>query len=315
MTFSTAPIDVVAPATSANLGPGFDALGLALRLHDRLTATVTGGGLRVEVEGAGAWAVPRDETHLVVRSMRAAFDRLGVRPPGLHLQCRNVIPHGFGLGSSAAAIVSGIVAARALVEGAPPALSDEEVLALASSIEGHPDNVAACLLGGLTIAWTQDGEGRAIRRDTRVGGVLLVPAEPVSTEAARALLPPTVQHEAAAANAGRAALLVAAMTGSEPSREVLFAATREWLHQEQRSGAMPGTWSLLEQLRAEKLPAVVSGAGPSVLVLLPDDPHGTVLAEVRRRTPQGWTCRAVGVEPVGARVLGMSDDSPALRGS
>ncbi|MDQ3629498.1 MAG: homoserine kinase [Actinomycetota bacterium] len=316
MTFSPAPVDVVAPATSANLGPGFDALGLALALHDHLTALVTTGGLHVEVEGIGAQALARDETHLVVRSMRAAFDRLGVRPPGLRLHCRNTIPHGRGLGSSAAAIVSGIVAARALVAGGDAALSDGEALALAASIEGHPDNVAACLLGGLAIAWTQDEKGRAIRRDTTVRTVLLVPEQPVPTEVARALLPPTVPHHAAAATAGRAALLVAAMTAPEPSRDLLFAATQEWLHQEQRRSAMPATWSLLEQLRADALPAVVSGAGPSVLVLLPGGPDGAAVSQVRRRTPHGWSCHVLGVDPQGARVVaGMTYGAPALAGT
>jgi len=303
VTFSTSPVDVVAPATSANLGPGFDALGLALSLQDQLTVAVTARGLHIEVEGVGAQDVPRDGTHLVVRSMHAAFDRLGVRPPGLHLRCRNAIPHGRGLGSSAAAIVSGIVAARALVSGGITAPSDGDVLALAASMEGHPDNVAACLLGGLTIAWTQEGRARAIRRDTTVRGVLLVPEESVPTELARAMLPPTVPHGAAAATAGRAALLVAAMTAPEPNRELLFAATQEWLHQEQRRSAMPVTWSLLELLRADGLPAVVSGAGPSVLVLLPGRPDSVPVADVRRWTPRGWTCQVLDVDVQGARVL------------
>lgn len=311
MTFSPAPVDVLAPATSANLGPGYDSLGLALTLRDQLTATVTAGGLVVEVEGVGAQDLPRDETHLVVRSMRATFEWLGVHPPGLHLHCRNVIPHCRGLGSSAAAIVSGIVAARALVAGGLTALPDGAALALAASIEGHPDNVAACLLGGLTIAWTHDGEARAIRRDTTVRGVLLVPEEPVPTEIARALLPPTVPHAAAAATAGRAALLVAAMTDPEPRRDLLFAATQEWLHQEQRRSAMPATWSLLELLRADVLPAVVSGAGPSVLVLLPGGPTVSALSEVRRRMPPGWTSHLLDVDLAGAHLLGGPGDAPA----
>ncbi len=303
MTFSPSPVDVVAPATSANLGPGFDSLGLALSLQDRLTVAVTAHGLHIEVEGVGDQELPRDETHLVVQSMQAAFDRLGVRPPGLHLRCRNAIPHGRGLGSSAAAIVSGIVAARALVVAGDAGLPDRAALALAASIEGHPDNVAACLLGGLAIAWTQDGEGRAVRRDPTVRAVLLVPEESVPTAFARTLLPPTVPHGAAAATAGRAALLVAAMTASEPSRELLFAATRDWLHQEQRRSAMPATWSLLELLRADGLPAVVSGAGPSVLVLSPQGPGSVPVADVRRRMPRGWACQVLDVDLAGARVL------------
>lgn len=314
MTFSRVPIDVVAPATSANLGPGFDSLGLALDLQDHLSVAVTADGLRIEVEGVGAQDVPRDETHLVVRSMLEAFDLLGVRPPGLHVHCRNAIPHGRGLGSSAAAIVSGIIAARALVTGGSEAMPDGDVLRLAASIEGHPDNVAACLLGGLAIAWSQDGRCRAIRRDTTVRTVLLVPAKSVPTEVARALLPPTVPHGAAAATAGRAALLVAAMTSPESGRDLLFAATAEWLHQEQRRRVMPSTWSLLELLRADALPAVVSGAGPSVLVLLPE-PDVSAVSDVRRRTPHGWTCHVLDVDLEGARVLGGPDGAPPSRGT
>ena len=159
------------PATCANLGPGFDALGLALTLHDDVTARVTDEALRIEVTGMGAGDVARDETHLVVRAMLATFDELGGRPPGLALHCVNRIPHGRGLGSSAAAIVGGVLAARALVADGTAALPDQDVLALATRLEGHPDNVAACLYGGLTVAWTEAGSGRAVRLDAHPGVV------------------------------------------------------------------------------------------------------------------------------------------------
>src|SRR5881398_120060 len=156
-TFRAAPIRVRVPATSANLGPGFDAFGLALSLYDDVVVRVTDEpGLTVDVAGMGAATVARNARNLVVRAMRATFDRLGGRPSGLELVCANRIPHGRGLGSSAAAIVAGIVAARALVAGGAERLDDAAALALAAEIEGHPDNVAACLLGGLTLAWSDD---------------------------------------------------------------------------------------------------------------------------------------------------------------
>ncbi len=149
------PVTVQVPATSANLGPGFDSLGLALSLHDTVQARVLPSGVDVTVTGIGAAAADLAEDHLVIRAMRAAFAIIGAQPPGIAIICRNEVPQGFGLGSSAAAIVSGILAARALA-GADgvAALPDAAVLRLATQIEGHPDNVAACLSGGLTICWT-----------------------------------------------------------------------------------------------------------------------------------------------------------------
>ncbi len=159
------PVVVRAPASSANLGPGFDALGLALSLHDVAVARVTGGGLDIEVSGEGSETAAAGEAHLVVRAMRAAFDVLGGQPPGLSLRSLNAIPHGRGLGSSAAAIVTGILAARGLARDGAALLPDDAVLALAASLEGHPDNVAACLHGGLTISWTALPPGPGYRPD------------------------------------------------------------------------------------------------------------------------------------------------------
>ena len=150
------PVVVRAPASSANLGPGFDALALALSLHDVAVARVTDRGLDIEVSGEGSETAAAGEGHLVVRAMRAAFDVLGAHPPGLGLRCLNAIPHGRGLGSSASAIVTGILAARGLTRDGAELLPDDAVLALAASLEGHPDNAAACLHGGLTISWTPD---------------------------------------------------------------------------------------------------------------------------------------------------------------
>jgi len=179
MALISTPVHIRVPATSANIGPGFDALGLALSRHDLVEARVAGSGVRVEVAGEGAGELPTDGSHLVVRAMAAAFEALGESPPGLRLRCRNGIPQARGLGSSSAAIVAGVLLARALTAGGAERLDDAAALALASRIEGHPDNVAPCLLGGFTIAYLTDGVGRAVRLtpSPAVTPVAYVPAE------------------------------------------------------------------------------------------------------------------------------------------
>lgn len=296
-TFVEGPVRVSVPATSANLGPGFDSLGLALSLRDELEAEIRADGLSVDVYGAGADAVPRDESHLVVRSMRAAFDQMGAQPPGLRLECRNLIPHARGLGSSSAAIVAGVVLARALVAGGQLLMSDEALLDLAADLEGHPDNVAPALHGGFVISGREDDQWFAVRSgvDPRVTAVVFVPPSPVETSVARGLLPDAVPHADAAANSGRTALLVAALAGQP---EHLLAATRDWLHQDQREPAMPATLALVHALRADGVPAVVSGAGPTVLAFGTND---TSSLEVR--CPDGWTCHSLAVETDGVRLL------------
>jgi homoserine kinase len=267
LTFATEPVSVSTPATSANLGPGFDALGLALTLYDDLTATVTGDSFRVTVRGEGADEFPNNEEHLVVRAMLAAFDTLGERPPGVAVQCYNRIPQARGLGSSSAAIVGGIQLARGLVAGGRRLLDDDDALRLAGRLEGHPDNV--------------------------VRPTVFVPTERGYTASARAALPPSVPHADAAFNAGRAALLTHALT-SDPA--LLFAATEDRLHQGYRAEAMPGTASLVAGLRSVGVAAVVSGAGPSVLALseVPADFHpGTE-----------WHAETLGVDAAGALVKG-----------
>ncbi|MFD6610362.1 homoserine kinase [Micromonospora chalcea] len=265
-TFIPGPVRVRVPATSANLGPGFDALGLALGRHDDVTAEVTGGGVQVSVTGEGAGELPADERHLIVTAMRATFDALGAQPAGLALECENRIPQARGLGSSSAAIVAGVLAARALVAGGEQRMDDDAALRLAAELEGHPDNVAPCLLGGFTIAWTEPGGARAVSLPVApaVRPTVFVPAERGLTSVARAALPATVPHADAALNAGRAALLVHALT-ADPA--LLLPATVDRLHQEQRAPGMPATAALVGALRASGVAAVVSGAGPTVLAL------------------------------------------------
>jgi homoserine kinase len=261
-------VRVRVPATSANLGPGFDALGLALALHDEVEAEVTGSGLAVEVSGEGAEDAAAGERHLVVRAMRVAFAATaGGQPPGLALRCTNAIPQGRGLGSSAGAVVAGLLAARALAGArGPEPLPDDALLALATEFEGHADNAAACLAGGLTIVWNPGTGPRAVRLDPlpAIVPVLCVPVESMPTTAARRALPSTVPHADAAANAGRAALLVTALTQAP---DLLLDATQDVLHQPYRAPLMPATADLIGRLRGAGIAAVLSGAGPSVLAL------------------------------------------------
>jgi homoserine kinase len=299
--FAAAPVVVRAPATSANLGPGFDALGLALAWYDDVEVTVTGSGLAIEVDGEGADAVPRDESHLVVRSLRSAFDAMGGRQPaGLVVRCRNRIPHARGLGSSAAAIVTGVLAARALLSGGRDRLDDRAVLRLAAELEGHPDNVAACLFGGLTVAWTDAGGVRAVASSSDVRVVALVPPQSISTVAARGLLPDLVPHADAAHNAGRAALLVLALAIPRAATpDVLLPATDDALHQGYRASAMPESYDLVRRLRADGVAAIISGAGPTVLALLPE---GAEPARVTNWVPEGWRALALDVDQRGAHL-------------
>jgi homoserine kinase len=296
--FRAGSVHARVPATSANLGPGFDALGLAVSLYDDVLAAITEEGLVIDVAGEGE-DLPRNEKHLVVRAMRATFDRLGGQPRGLQLSCANRIPHGRGLGSSAAAIVSGVLLARGLVLGGEQALPMGAVLELASEIEGHPDNVAACLLGGLTVAWSDSGVARAVRVEglADIHPVLAIPPFESNTKKARGLLPETVPHADAAFAAGRSALLIAALTAAP---EALLAATEDRLHQPYRVPAMRQSAALVAKLRVAGLAAVVSGAGPTVLTLARDQVEvESVLALV----PATWSGQALEVATHGAHLV------------
>jgi homoserine kinase len=295
--FVRGPVTVEVPATSANLGPGFDCFGLALDLRDALTGEVVDSGLEIMIEGEGEGSLPRDERHLVVRAMSAAFTAAGLEPAGLRLRCRNAIPQSRGLGSSSAAIVGGLALARALVVGGEVTLPDSVLLPLANELEGHPDNVAPALLGGFVISG-QDSEdvwADPSPVSTDVSTFVYVPPTPLSTAAARGLLPAEVAHREAAANAGRAALLVAALDHA-PQR--LFRATEDFLHQQFREPAMPESLALVRTLRADGYAAVVSGAGPTVLVLTADGVDG--LAE---RCPAGWASYPLAVDRAGVRTV------------
>ncbi|HWV26093.1 MAG TPA: homoserine kinase [Aeromicrobium sp.] len=287
MTILQRPVTVRVPASSANLGPGFDAFGLALTLYDEITVEAIDEGLVITVEGEGAADVPRTADHLVVRAMEATFDLLAERPAGLRVTCVNRIPHARGLGSSSAAIVGGIAAARALVTDSQERFDDTAAFQLAVDLEGHPDNVAAAQYGGFTIAWIDGAAAEVERLDSDVEVTVFVPPVGLSTHEARGVLPESVPHADAAHNAGRAALLVAALTGA-PHR--LISATEDRLHQPYRSDQMPESYRLVRNLRVEGVPAVISGAGPTVLAFA---------RGVGDAAPAGWTVHELDVDAVG----------------
>ena len=262
------------PASSANLGPGFDSLGLALGLYDEITVTTTASGLEVRVEGEGAEEVPWGPSHLVVRAVERGLEAAGVWADGLDVLCRNVIPHSRGLGSSASAVVGGLAAANGLVRKVAPerVLGESQLVQLASEFEGHPDNASASILGGAVVSWCESTVGdeqrtyRAVPLTVHptVRVVVLVPSSRSSTAHTRGLLPDLVPHRDAAFNVSRAALAVVALT-ERP--DLLMPATEDLLHQAQRAPALPATTKWIATLRAAGIPAAVSGAGPTVLAL------------------------------------------------
>ena len=257
-------VRVTVPASTANLGSGFDTLGMALGLYDVVEVETSSSGLRVEVRGQGAGQLPNGEEHLVVRAIRAACSALGINPFGLIVRCANEIPQGRGLGSSAAAVVAGIAAGYALAGQA----IDENALQLAAEFEGHADNAAASLLGGAVIAWTEKSQQyRAIRIEphAELRAIALIPAVESSTKMTRSLLPAMVPHSDAAFAAARAALAGQALTARP---DLLLPATEDRLHQNYREPAWPSTIRVVHALRSCGIAAFVSGAGPTVLALV-----------------------------------------------
>jgi homoserine kinase len=303
-------VTVKVPATTANLGPGFDTLGLALSLYDELEVVVRDEpGVHVDVNGVGKGEVPTDETNLVVRAIAHAFDHYGVALPGLEVVARNAIPHGRGMGSSGAAIVSGIMAAKGLLEP-DVTIGANDLLALATELEGHPDNVAPALFGGLTIAWVADKgpEYKKLIVHRGVSPLVFVPEHVRSTALARSLQPQSVPHEDAVFNVSRSALLIAALIQSP---ELLLAATEDKLHQSYRASAMPETNRLITLLRSAGFAAVVSGAGPSILVLCSDPAQRLAAAElVADQADTQWQALMLAVDFKGATVTAV--DAPVV---
>ena len=261
----------VVSASSANLGPGFDSVGLALSLHDEIVVETMDSGLVVEVEGEGAGHVPLGPEHLVVRAVQCGLQAVGVSAAGLVVRCRNAIPHSRGIGSSAAAVVGGLAAVNGLVaqtDSIP--LTDAQLIQLSSEFEGHPDNAAAAVLGGAVVSWI-DRTGAEpkysavpLRLHPDIRLYCAIPEERSLTTETRVLLPAQVSHDDATFNISRAALLVVALT-ERP--DLLMAATADMLHQPQRATAMPAAAEYLRLLRRNNMAAALSGAGPSLIAL------------------------------------------------
>ncbi|MCV7011582.1 homoserine kinase [Mycolicibacterium madagascariense] len=311
----TLPAGLAATATvaasSANLGPGFDSLGLALSLYDDVYVETTDSGLRIEVAGEGAGQVPLDASHLVVRAVERGLRAAGVCTPGLIVRCRNAIPHSRGLGSSAAAVVGGLAAANGLVaQSDSDPHSDDDLIQLSSEFEGHPDNASAAVLGGTVVSWTEaDGpspryRAAAVRLHPAIHLFTGVPQLRSSTAETRAVLPEAVSHADARFNVSRAALLVAALT-ERP--DLLMAATEDRLHQPQRAAAMPASAEYLATLRRCGVAAVLSGAGPAVIAFstqpqLPAEAvaHGVALGFATSAMTVGQHVRWEPTKPVAA---------------
>lgn len=296
--FRAVTLRVRVPATSANLGPGYDSFGLALSLYDEIVVRVGEEGLDLDVAGEGAEKVRKDSRNLVIKSMNTAFDRMGGRPRGLEVRCLNRIPHGRGLGSSSAAIVGGLAAARALTVGGDDRFDDERLLAVATDMEGHPDNVAATLYGGFTMAWTDGGEVGVLTSNPHPDllPVAFIPGTELRTTKARKALPDVVPHGDAALNSARAALLGRAITDRP---DLLMVATEDFLHQEYRRPVMPRSLALVDELRAAGVAAVVSGAGPTVLALT----SRTTASDLTAQTRRGWQIVPLEVDREGVQIL------------
>lgn len=294
----------VVAASSANLGPGFDSLGVALGRYDEIVVETVEHGIRVEVDGEGAGQIPTGADNLVAQALVAGLAAAGATPPGLVLRCRNTIPQSRGLGSSASAVVIGLAAANGLVAQADlNLLSADQLIQLSSEFDGHPDNTSAAVLGGAIVSWTESGQSgpryaaTRLRLDPRIRFFVATPEVRSSTAATRVLLPEQVSHTDARFNLSRAALLVAALT-EHP--ELLMTATEDVLHQPHRAAAMPKSAEYLHYLRGCGVPAVLSGAGPAVLAMttgadLTADAiavgaaHGFAVAETSVGEPVRWS--------------------------
>ncbi|HHW83798.1 MAG TPA: homoserine kinase, partial [Actinomycetales bacterium] len=289
-------VSLTVPATSANLGAGFDSLGLALDLRDRVIVRAVAGESRVVVRGEGAETVGLGEDHLVVRAIRIGLEYVDAPQIGIDLVCHNSIPHARGLGSSAAAAVVGLVAARELVSE-PDALDEPTILQLATDLEGHPDNAAPALFGGATLAWMEDGRARALRLQVSesVQPVALIPPTTASTSGARAALPRTIPHADAVFNLQRSALMVEALRTGDP--DLLFTATDDALHQPYRAEVMGESLELVASLRSRGVAAALSGAGPTVLAFARPD-EALTAALVRH----GWKVLPLPIAAEGVRL-------------
>lgn len=304
-TYKAQPVQVQVPASSANLGPGFDCLGLALNMHDRYMAQVMDEpGVDIDVTGEGADSIPISDKNLVIKAMHKGFDFLGGRPRGIALRQLNVIPHGRGLGSSAAAIVGGLALARALVLGGNERMSNEDMLTIANEMEGHPDNVSAAIFGGANLAWQESQRGHVVAQslnfdvDPRIGALAFVPSTEFSTSKARKMLPESIPHGDAVKNSSNVAVLVQALQNRP---DLLLGATEDYLHQSYRKEAMPNSFALMTKLRKAGVAAFISGAGPAVLVL--HTGGETEAAELERAAGDKFQMMSLGISRTGVSLI------------
>ena len=305
LTFRASAYEVKVPASSANLGPGFDSFALALEKRDRYIAQVLDDkSLDIDVVGEGSDEVPRDEKNLVVKAIYKGWEFLGLPKkeyPGLALRALNSLPHGRGLGSSASAIIGGLILSRSLVVGGADRMSDNDVLTLATQMEGHPDNVAAALYGGAVLAWTGNEFADAIKLEVspRISAVAFIPSNHLPTSKARKLLPESISHQDAVKNSINTALLTQALTNRP---DLLLTATADYLHQSYRESAMPKSYALMQKLRAAGVAAFISGAGPTVLALLVDADLNHELEDLVRAAGSGFQVENLDISRVGYQV-------------
>jgi homoserine kinase len=304
-TFKAQPVQVQVPASSANLGPGFDCLGLALNMNDRYMAQVMDEpGVDIDVTGEGAESIPTTDKNLVIKAMYKGFDFLGGRPRGISLRQLNVIPHGRGLGSSAAAIVGGLALSRALVLGGNERMSNEDMLNIANEMEGHPDNVSAAIYGSANLAWQESQRGHVVAQslnfevDPRIGVLAFVPSTELSTSKARKMLPESIPHSDAVKNSSNVAVLVQAL---QHRPDLLLGATEDYLHQAYRKDAMPNSFALMTKIRSAGVTAFISGAGPTVLVL--HTGGESEAAELERAAGDKFHMISLGISRAGVSVI------------
>ena len=294
-------VSVCVPATSANLGSGFDVAGIALDYADSLVFTLNdtlddSQDVRVIIHGEGEDTLPKDETHLVVRAFRKACEAFGLPRLRFTLEAHNRIPQARGMGSSASAIVSGVAAAWAFAHNGN--LNKQAIFELASSIEGHPDNVAPAVFGGLTTSWKNGDEFHTVRYGVskQIRATIFVPNFTLSTQMARQAPPEKVPYVDAVFNVSRACLLPIAFgdfgdfgdsrdsanscdscVKSTLSRnDLLFTATQDAIHQPYRASLMQPTWDLVKALRDKGFAAAISGAGSCAAVFYEEKSPATV---------------------------------------
>lgn len=298
-------VEVIVPATSANLGPGFDVLGLSINLYNRFKVEEIGGGLEVKVPDDAGSSLPTDEKNLVYISAKRLFDEVGYKYRGLHIAIETGVPLGRGLGSSSTAIVGGLVAANEIT-GAR--LSKDEIFALATEIEGHPDNVGPAIFGGFTICYNSDSGFRAVshKPSDNLKPVLLIPNSVLETKTARGVLPKEVSLPDAVFNIARSSLLVSVLlTGRS---EFLRDAMRDRLHQPYRASLIPGLSDTIREIGgATGAGVALSGAGPSLVCIIDRISEKDFYEKIRqllKETGQDYLIQLADFDLAGARVMG-----------